>query len=79
MRDELNVPLIITSIASNSIKYNTHITNNKIKVFKVKSIGIEIANSIFNVVQQAYIHTLNTKLVLSIIFFTNPSQRLQCP
>jgi hypothetical protein len=79
MRDELNVPLIITSIASNSIKYNTHITNNKIKVFKVNSIGIEIANSIFNVVQQAYIHTLSTKLVLSIIFFTNPSQRLQCP
>jgi len=79
MRDELNVPLIITSIASNSIKYNRHITNNKIKVFKVKSIEIEIANSIFNVVQQAYIHTLSTKLVLSIIFFTNLSQRLQCP
>ena len=48
-------------------------------MLKVKSIGIEIANSVSNVVRQSYIHTLSTKLVLSIILFTNPSQRLQCP
>jgi hypothetical protein len=48
-------------------------------VLKVKSIGMEIANSVFNVVQQAYIHISSTKSILSIVFFTNQSQRLQCP
>jgi len=36
-------------------------------MLKVKRIRIEIANSVFNVVQQTYIHTY-TKLVLSIVF-----------
>jgi hypothetical protein len=43
-------------------------------VVKVKTIGIEIANLVFNVVRQAYTHTSSTKPILSIVFFANPSQ-----